>query len=337
MNTSLQQAIFDHIRRQVPPEQKLADVLSGLLHLQKGAVYKRLSGATPLTLEELAILAEHFTLPVHELFYPDKPMFMAEFSAAAAPVSVMEYLRLLEADLSPLAGDPSARVWHVTVGLPDFYYYYFEELTLFQVFTWERMVWRNPAWQHRRFSLDVPEKKEIMTLATRLAHFFSRLPVVEIWNEYVLDNLFQQILYVAQSRLYEEKEDIRRLMAAAARLVDHLEQMAFHNRRFVPEGSPSDNDPAWSLYFNETMKNNIFFLVESSRGAAVYATLDNPNFFKTTDAGVVEHIRGVFERLIAQAVPVGGADSRYHHAYFEKLKNRLSFFEEQVMRVMEGG
>jgi len=172
MNTTLQQAIFDHIRRQVPPEQKLADVLSGLLHLQKGAVYKRLSGATPLTLEELAILAEHFTLPVHELFYPDKPMFMAEFSAAAAPVSVMEYLHLLDADLSPLAGDPSARVWHVTVGLPDFYYYYFEELTLFQVFTWERMVWRNPAWQHRRFSLDVPEKKEIMTLATRLAHFF---------------------------------------------------------------------------------------------------------------------------------------------------------------------
>ncbi len=336
-NTTLQQAIFDHIRRQVPPEQNLAGVLAGLLHLQKGAVYKRLSGATPLTLEELAILAEHFALPVHKLFYPDKQVFMAEFSAAVAPVSVMEYLRLLDADLSPLAGDPSVRVWHVTVGLPDFYYYYFEELTLFQVFTWERMVWSNPAWQSRRFSLDIPEKKEILALTTRLANYFSRLPVVEIWNEYVLDNFFQQLLYVAQSRLYEEKEDMLRLLAAATRLVEHLENMAFHNCRFVPGGSLSGHAPAWSLYFNETMKNNIFFLVENKHGAAVYAALDNPNFFKTTDSGVVTHIRRVFDRLIAQAVPVGGTDSRYHHAYFEKLKKRLAFFEEQVERVLGGG
>lgn len=335
-NTSLQQAIFDHIRRQVPPEQKLADVLSGLLHLQKGAVYKRLSGATPLTLEELAILAEHFTLPLHRLFYPGKPMFMAEFSAMAATASLMEYLPLLDADLAALSADPSARVWHVTVGLPDFYYYHFGELTLFQVFTWERMVWCNPGWQQRRFSLDIPGKKGILTQTTRLANLYARLPAVEIWNEYVLDNFFQQLLYVVQARLYEE-EDIRRLCAAAAQLVDHLEQMAFHGRRYMPGGGPSENAPEWKLYFSETMKNNIFFLVESSRGPAVYAAFDNPNFFKTTDAGVVEHIRGVFDRLIAQAVPVGGADSRYHHAYFEKLKNRLSFFEEQMERTLGGG
>ncbi len=330
----IQHAIIETIRRQAPAGQNLADVLAPILQLSKNAVYKRITGATALTLDELGRLSQYFQLPLQQLFYPEKHTFAAEFSGIASPTSVMEYLRFLENDLASLRQDPAAEVWHVTIGLPDFYIYHFEELTQFQVFTWERLVWNNPAWSNRRFNLDMPEKEDFLNLTKRQAHHFEQLPVTEIWNEYVLDNFFQQLIHVAQYRLYEKKEDINRLCEVSAALVVHLKEMSLQGKRYPPGGAPSGQTPHWHLLYNETMKNNIFFLVKTSAGVLVYSVLDNPNFIKTYDPKVVEHIRQVFDRLTSQSVPLDGQNGRFRELFFDKLEKRQQAFAQKILKML---
>lgn len=330
----IQHAIIEAIRRQAPPDQNLADVLAPVLNLNKNAVYKRISGITPLTLEDLTLLCQHFQLPFHQIFYPGAPGFVAEYSGFAAPTSVLEYLALLDRDLAALRQDPACEIWHVTIGMPDFYFFYFEELTQFQVFTWERLVWGNPGWKQVKFSLDLSEKENYLTLTKRLANHFAQLPVTEIWNEYVLDNFFQQLLYVTGSRLFSKKEDIRRLLACSEEMIAHLQTMAVLGRRFLPGASTSENAGPWRLYFNEMMKNNIFFLVKTSSEEVVYTVFDNPNFIKTSDPAIVNHTRSVFDSLVSRSVRVDSSGERFQDVFFEKLKARQQYFLEKILKML---
>ncbi|MEK7255181.1 MAG: helix-turn-helix domain-containing protein, partial [Bacteroidota bacterium] len=86
----LQSAIVQCLRNQTPKEKNLADELAALLNLGRNAVYKRLEGSTPFTLEDLEKLSRHFQIPWLALFHPGEPAFPAEFSGFAAPTSCLE-------------------------------------------------------------------------------------------------------------------------------------------------------------------------------------------------------------------------------------------------------
>jgi len=332
-----QSALIELLRRQTPKEKNLADELAVILNLNKNAVYKRLSGTTPFSLEDLVLLAQHYQLPMHTLFHPDSDFFTAEFSGFTAKTTPLEYLRLLEQEMEALRAASGPQVWCVTTGLPDFYYFYFEELTLFKFFIWERMVWNNPAWQERKFSLDMPEKAELLPLSKRLSHHYSHIPTTEIWNENVLDSLLHQVFYVVENRLFEKTADIAAVMNCLETLVSHLEKIAGDGKRYPPGGSPAGGAARFQLFYNEIMPHNIFLLVETEEDAVVYSVLDNPNFLKTSSPAVVSYVKALFEKLLRRAIPLGKKGEKLRQAYFHKLNSRLTYFEQQITALMTTG
>lgn len=335
--SQLQTALVKQLRRLTPKEKNLADELCDILNLNKNAIYKRLSCATPFTLDDLAKLAQHYLLPWQEIFHPGGQIFTAEFSGFTAKTSPLEYLHLLEQEMDALRTASNPQVRYVTTGLPDFYYFYFEELTLFQFFIWERMVWHNPAWQVRKFMLDMPEKAELLPLSKRLALQYTHIPTIEIWNEYVLDNLLHQVLYVAESRLFENLDDILLVLGRLKMLVRHLTVIASSGKRFPPEGSPADSAVRFQLFYNEIMQNNIFMLVERDGEEVVYAVLDNPNFIKTSSPAVVSYMKALFENLLRRAVPLSEKGEKTRQVYFHKLESRLAYFEEKITTILGTG
>lgn len=150
----------------------------------------------------------------------------------------------------------------------------------------------------------------------------------------MLDNFFQQLLYVVECRLFEKKEDIEQLCRSTASLVAHLKQMAINGRRFPPGATPSEEAGSWQLFYNEMMKNNIFFLVKTSRGEVVYAVLDNPNFIKITDPAIAAHVRTAFETFISRARRVDGNGERHLEVFFDKLEKRQQGFAQKILKML---
>lgn len=121
---------------------------------------------------------------------------------------------------------------------------------------------------------------------------------------------------------------------SAASLVAHLKQMAMNGRRFPPCGTPSDEAGSWQLFYNEMMKNNIFFLVKTGRGEVVYAVLDNPNFIKITDPAITGHVRASFETFIRRARRVDGNGERHLEVFFDKLEKRQQEFGQKILKML---
>jgi len=53
------------------PNIKLAEELMRLLHIEKSGAYRRTSGTSPLSLEEMTILAGHFQISIDQFIFAD--------------------------------------------------------------------------------------------------------------------------------------------------------------------------------------------------------------------------------------------------------------------------
>ncbi len=331
MTTAQTQAtIIHHLQLQTPKGISLAEHLAGVLNLQKNAVYKRLNGATLFNLEDLTALAKHYHLPWERILNEENPSFSVAFSRLSSQTSIIEYLRGIEQDALSLTKASHPQVKYLTVGLPDFYYFYFEDLTLFQLFIWDRMIWDDPAHQDLKFNLETKGKEELLSLTKRLANFYSYIPAVEIWSEHILDNLFHQIQYALDSNLFENREDSLALCSNLHDLVSHLEIMAKEEKRFPFNAFPSEKAATWSLHYCEIMQNNILVLAKAEQMEVVYSVFDNPNFLKSNDPHLVAHAKAVFQKYMRRAFTLGKDGEKYRGNFFERLRKRLNRFEKEV-------
>ena len=151
-----------------------------------------------------------------------------------------------------------------------------------------------------------------------------------MWNEYVLSSLLHQLLYVAKSKLYEDKEDILMVCDDIKKLIDHLDEMAFAEKHFLPLGSPLENAASFKLYNNVTMQNNIFILMENTLRKEVYTVLNTPNYMKTTDPQITSYIYQLTKKLLKRAEPLGRDGERNRKLFFDRLHEKLKFYTSEI-------
>lgn len=320
---ALQTTILQHIRALIPKEKNVATELATALGLGVNAAYKRLEGKTALTVEDLARIAEYFNLPWQRIFHPENEAVSIEFSGFAARKSSLEYLQLMEHELAKLLKSASCSIKFLTVGLPDFHLFQMEELALFQFYFWERMAWGDPEMQEKKFSLKPYNAQEITAQTKRIVNHYMRLESIEIWNEHVLDSFLHQLIYVYESRLFENPSDKDLICEKLLNLIDHMERMAKHERRYPVGGVPSEGAAQWQLYSNEVMRNNIILLVKTAETEFFFAVMNNPHFIKSTDERLVEYASSHFEKQLQRAYPLGKNGEKERGTFFEKLREKV--------------
>ncbi|MCF8245820.1 MAG: hypothetical protein K9J37_14590 [Saprospiraceae bacterium] len=323
---NIQNSIIECIREQIPKEKSIARELAGVLGLGINAVYKRIEGKTALTIEDLARILEYYQLPWHRIFRPEDNLLTIQFSGFSTQGSCKQYLLLLEQELMALQRDNMPEIWFLTVGLPDFHLFHFEELAHFQLYFWERITWGNADWQGKKFNLQQNGRQDLLPVTKRLVHLYASIPATEIWNEHILDSYLHQLVYAKESNLFEDPGDLSLILEKLHQLVDHLEQMAGQERRFPVGGSPSPTAASWHLHFNEIMRNNILLVVKTADGESFYAVMDNPNFIKSDDPAMLDYAKSLINTQLSRSFPLGKTGERSRGVFFEKLR-----FKIQVM------
>ena len=326
-----QAALIEAIKKRLPSDLKLAGILSSDLHITQSSAYKRIRGDIPFSLHEVIELCYKYKLSLDAILSPFPNKFESSFSGIQARSSAREYLDLLESEVTTAARTKGTKAWYVTNGLPDLYLFYFEGLTLFQYYTWEKMVWGNADWEDKKFSLDMPDKTALLQQAKRIAHTFNQVDLQEIWNENILDSFFRQFLYVVESRLFESNTDMRMVFEQMWALIDHLQSICVAGKRFVPGESAGKRAAPSRHYYNETMQNSIFILKKGQAREELYIVFDRPNYIKSDDPHLIAHSRSVLEKLRRRSLPLNGENEKTLNVFFGKLQYRWHYYQ----RVME--
>ena len=332
MNTNaVQIELFQRIKPRLK-KRKPVQELAGMLHLSDSAVYKRLNGTVPITMEEFVFLCQQFDISADELLGFSRSFLRFTQPLEEKPLnSYNDFLEIVLNDLVRLQKEDRPEIWYVTNEIPFFHQFLFPELSAFKYFYYARHVWELPAFQNHRFSLDNYWMQQPSRSGGRkLLNAYYQIPSVEVWTPHMWDNTLNQIRYFLETGAFKHGRDAVRILDAMRLMVSHLRKMCERNRKFVPHRKTGNVQAPFQVFCNEVHFSNNTFLVLSHREPRVYMTFDNPNFLKNSQASFAKYTHTWFKKLKKRSISLCQEHETYRQQFFNRLLRKLDEFEEHI-------
>lgn len=322
---NLTRYIFKETRRLVPVEKTLARELAVVLNLSESAVYKKLKGGNQLSLEEAALLAQHFHISLDNFLLPKAAVVpMAFYPLAGQVADPIDFLRGLLAQVEQATRLTGARLYYATTEIPVFHYLHFPELTAFKLFVWGRTTWGLDEQNTEIRPEDMTGNKEMNRLRKQILAGYNRLPSIEFWPLHLLDNTIGQIQYFKEGKIFRDPAFAPLLFDQMSELLAHQQNMAKRAVKYLPKQAPELNAGEFLLYHNEIAHTNNTFLLRSQEASAVYSTFDNPNFLSSSEPAFVAYTQQWFDRLQKRCTLLTQGAERQRVRFFSVLEKRLS-------------
>jgi transcriptional regulator with XRE-family HTH domain len=334
---NLQRKIFEIIETRSQSGKDLKDELAQLLSISKGAIYKRINSTTAISLSDLAILMKTYNISFDQLVFPDQQQVTFQFPQLEKKiVSFFEYTHTFKAAVDNFASLPNAQIYYATNELPFFYYFLDKNLTYFKFYIYAKTVWSLESYKNRNLSLrEFSEEFGVMNvLEDSLKTYYDVLPNIEFWNENVLNNTLNQITYFLHAGHFELPEEAFILCDKLAEIMDHVEKMAEHGKKFMLNQEPTENSPEFSMYYNEISHTNNMLLIENDLQSAIFTAYDNPNYIISTDKRLVDYTLNWFKSIQKSSLPISKDAERTRKSMFRKIHKKINSTRSEIESIL---
>ena len=320
----IQQQLFTLIEAKIQP-RKLSAELGQLLSIAPSAVYRRLSGETLISFEQLLLLIAHYDIPFGQLTNPLAISFELP-TILTPPKKLMEFLTLLENDLTLLKQDSTAKIRFAALEVPLFYYLSFPELAAFKFFMWRRTLWQSKNHALTKFSFsEYVNDSPLQMQMKNMVNLYSQIEGEEIWNTNMFDITLNQIEYCLNAGLFQDKNDVKILLDNSKQLIQHFENIVGKGRK-----SSDKNAANISVRYNELFQNGMFILTETTSKQLIYNAFDVPNFMVSSNTEMYKIGLNFFNRMNSFSLDIMGANEVNRHRFFGRLSRKIERFEREL-------
>lgn len=205
--------LIEAMKEKLPLKGQLADMLMDTLYIGKEAVYRRLRGEVPFTLQESALISRKLGISLDKIIglsFKSNAMFNINIVDYDDPFE--SYYNILEKYVSlinTMPDDPNSVMGTSANIIPQTLYLKHELLAKFRLFKW---MYQNKYIDCKSFEeLDIPSKlvniqKDYVAM-TRHIH-----SIDYIWDNMIFQHLINDIQYFASIHLIsdETKEEIKK-------------------------------------------------------------------------------------------------------------------------------
>lgn len=305
-----------------------------LLNIEKSAAYRRTSGAAPLSLEEISLLANHFQISLDQFVFADTKKMVCVFPYRQHPVrSIIEFMEGINERIEQAIQLAGVKIDFISREIPIFHYFNFPELTAFKTYIWARTIWKLPQYQDQRFSLK--QIKGIKRLQKNIIKHYNMVPSSEIWGTDGLSVPLSQIEYYLEQGMFEEPEEALLLCEQLRNLIQHVHAMIKEGKKFAPGKAPTKNAPAFQMYHNQLAHSNSFILVTSPQVKVSFVTMDNLHPATFTDPQFHAFMDGWRARLEEQSIPITATSAGTHTKFFNQAERQINRFEKRIKVLLE--
>ncbi|KAB2813750.1 helix-turn-helix domain-containing protein [Phaeocystidibacter luteus] len=308
------------LERQLPAHTKPADQISSDLGISTASAYRKLSGKSPFSTEELTTLCERYLISLDEAMYSD-PSQVVIFKKTQEVVSLetMElYFHTTLAQLETLRNIPEATLYYAARDLPLFFYFRFPSLGAFKILVWLKDAGSDLMERNEVFDFNkVP--KELLELGYKLNQTYYDMPTSEIWTPRTMANVFEQIQYYYRSGLLH-KEDAKHVLEDVRKLIDERETRAREN-----EKKEKIKAELYSCDFL-MMANGAMAKLGPNRMA--WVAFNGINFVNTTNPNFCEDYEKAFRQHANLGVLISGSAEKQRSEFFRKLRDQIGAMEK---------
>ncbi|MBD3590435.1 hypothetical protein [Bacteroides sp. GM023] len=222
--------LIEAMKEKLPLKGQLADMLMDTLYIGKEAVYRRLRGEVPFTLQESALVSRKLGISLDQIVgisFKSNAMFNINIVDYDDPFeSYYEILDKYVTLVNSMQDDPNSAMGTSSNIIPQTLYMKHELLAKFRLFKW---MYQNKNIDCKSFEeLEMPAKlvniqKDYVGM-TRHIH-----SIDYIWDSMIFQHLINDIQYFSSIHLIsdETKEEIRKELFL---LADELEELAISGK-----------------------------------------------------------------------------------------------------------
>jgi DNA-directed RNA polymerase subunit L len=297
------------------------------LNLRKGAVYKRMNGETGVTTSELIMLAQHFNVSLDTIFQSDK--FISFEHPFLKQTNTIDFLDKFNFFLKPLSNPNKSELTYLASELPVFYYFSHK-----YIFNFLLSIWNHLQWTDNKLVIEenMAVTHQIERMRAEVTNYYEGHPVTEIWNNNMLANLYQQVIFSVTIRAFKEAKYVHNLLQDIKLLIDDLHELA-------TKGSMQDTNKSNSIertiYLNDFGNYLNVLLYQSEKVNSSFIGYDIPHFIVSYNPSFFDFSKQWIKKIKKRSVLISSEGYQFRELFFFKMETDYNQFKERVEKLME--
>jgi len=195
---AFQKQLFEEIFSSTKGKAKITSDLMEVLGCSRASLYRKRTGSTPLTADELIKLANHFSISIDALRSQPEENSLVVVCTTLPPIQnygdIDFYLDNTRNNLELALSQPAAQLYFTASDVPLYRYMNKPGLSAFRYYLWVMENLR----RHERFDPSaVPN--ELVTKGTVLNEMSQGIKYTEFWVHTAFDNLVHQIKFISET------------------------------------------------------------------------------------------------------------------------------------------
>lgn len=318
-----QEFLFQRIREVLPRDQSLVDVTAAILNISSDSAYRRIRGETPIVLDEVRVLCQHFKLSLDQVMSvkPGSVLFQ-DVRINLENYSYIQYLEGLLKLLKMITGFDQKEIFYRTKDIPIFHNFYYEPLISFRYFFWMKTIVGDPHFRDRGFEMSYVSP-EIISLSKELSKAYNEIPSTEIWNTECVNAAISQIEFYKDSGYFSSAADIRIIYESLEETFNHLQHQVEHGCKFMPGEKYETRKRNLAFFYNRLVLGDNTVLVITDNVKAIFINYDALNYLKTGDAAFCSKCHEDIQKLIKRSTIISETSEKQRNIFFGIMLNKI--------------
>jgi hypothetical protein len=326
----VQQRIFDTIKKQLPEDERLANVLQNVLHLSADAVYRRIRGDVPLTIYETKTLCDAYNIPFDDIEQYKKGKVNFNFMPLNhIGLNFESWLTGIRDGLTQMKNMQNT---HLTMSINDtpiFQLFNLPHLTRFKFFFWAKTYLKIPAYVNEKFKREKIDKR-VLGIGIEAHNIYNSIPSVEVYAPETFRGTLRQIQYYYDAYLFEEPAYALELLDNLMTLLNHMKNEAEAGRKFAIGNEAPSAGNEFKMYANDTFISDNTYILNSDSGAMVYMSHNIMNYLGTTDPYYIEESEFVLEKLISNSNLISQVNAKDRLRFFGGIEANVMALRKKI-------
>lgn len=321
--TRVQIEIFTHIKTILPAHIALVDAVAETLELSNDSAYRRIRGEKPVSIDELAKLAQRFGFSIDRFLGLEAESYIFTGKLANAHDHVFD--KWLENSLQQfefMAQRPYAHVYYMAKDLPLAHFFQTPELASFKFFFWQKSILQYHELRGVKYKLGLMNEHS-KELADKIVASYNKIHSSEVWAVETLNSSLRQIEYYHDAGIFENKTDPASLCDALEQLINHLQRQAEEGVKFSLGKSPAKGSGNYFIYNNELIVGNNNVLADLGEVKITYLNHTSINYVSTRDRVFNEYQLSATLNMINKSEPLHTVNEKGRNAFFNRLREKI--------------
>ena len=310
------------LQQHVPSNLSLAREISELLDISLDSAYRRLRNETDYTLDEAALIANHFNLPLEALNNERHAMVSFRTNALNNDLnSYTSYLENMLANMKRISSFETAEIFFGAEDIPVFYHYSSEHLMKFKVTYWLKSLMLVPEFQNVTYDkITIPA--EIAHVTHEIFKCFTKVNSTEIWTSETVLSTIKQIRFYWDAGFFEKKEEALLVVDDLEQCIKRIQRQAETGCMFSASGTMTSSK--YRLFVSDVMIGTNSILAKAGDHMASYISYSTFNFMHTANADFNVQNELWMTNLMSRSTMISTVAEKQRNQFFKSVYKVIS-------------